>query len=56
MKQISIFANEQELADFKLIKEKLNRKTDSDTIRVMIRLVKKNLLKNISIATIKTRG
>lgn len=51
-KQISIFADERELQDFKLIKEKLNRKSDSDTIRAMISLCKKILENNIAIATL----
>ena len=51
LKQISIFANEQELNDFQFIKEKLERKSDSDTIRAMISLCKKILCKNITIAT-----
>lgn len=51
-KQISIFADERELQDFKFIKEKLNRKSDSDTIRAMISLCKKILENNITIATL----
>lgn len=51
MKQISIFANEQETKDFQLIKEKLERKSDSDTVRAMISLCKKILDNNITIAT-----
>lgn len=50
MKQISIYANEQELNDFQLIKERLERKSDSDTVRAMISLCKKILLQNDAIA------
>lgn len=46
-KQISIFANEQELKDFQFIKEKLERNSDSDTVRAMISLCKKILEGNI---------
>ena len=49
-KQISIFANEQEQKDFELIRKILERKTESDTIRAMISIVKKILSKNIDIA------
>lgn len=52
-KQISIFANEQELKDFLFIKEKLNRKTESDTVRAMISLCKKILTQNSAIALIE---
>lgn len=55
-KQISIFANEQELKDFQFIKEKLERNSDSDTVRAMISLCKKILENNITTATIKTHA
>ena len=45
-----IYANEQELNDFQLIKERLERKSDSDTVRAMISLCKKILLQNDAIA------
>ena len=48
-RQLSIFADEQELKDFEFVKEQLERKTDSDTIRAMIKLCKKFLLRNVSI-------
>lgn len=52
-KQISIFANEQELKDFLFIKEKLDRKTESDTVRAMISLCKKILTQNSAMALIE---
>lgn len=51
-KQISIFANEQELKDFQFIKERLERNSDSDTVRAMISMCKKILEKNVATATI----
>lgn len=54
-KQITLFANEQELKDFQFVKSKLERKSDSDTVRVMISLCKKILENNISFATFPTQ-
>ena len=51
MKQLTLFANEQECKDFELIKTKLERKSNGDTIRAMISLCKKILSKNINIST-----
>ena len=51
-KQILIFANEQELKDFQFIKERLERNSDSDTVRAMISMCKKILEKNVATATI----
>ena len=48
MKQISMFADEQEYADFLLIKAHFDRKTESDTIRAMISYCKKILPSAIS--------
>ena len=42
-KQLSFYANEQEMQDFLLIKQLLMRKTDSDTLRTMIKICKKIL-------------
>ena len=44
-KQISMFADETEIKDFELVKQILDRKTDSDAIRAMISYCKKNLTK-----------
>lgn len=49
-KQISFYANEQEMQDFLLIKQLLMRKTDSDTLRTMIKICKKILHNNTAIA------
>lgn len=54
-KPITIFADEQELKDFLFIKEKLDRKTESDTVRAMISLCKKILEQNICMPIITTR-
>lgn len=54
-KPITIFADEQEFKDFLFIKEKLDRKTESDTIRAMISLCKKILEQNICMPIITTR-
>ena len=43
MKQISMFADEQEYADFLRLKAHFDRKTESDTIRAMISFCKKFL-------------
>lgn len=48
-KQISLYTTEQELTDLSFIREKLERNSDSDTIRAMIRMVKKILERNITI-------
>lgn len=47
-KLISIFADEQEFKDFQFVKEKLERKTDADTVRAMISFCKKFLGQNIA--------
>lgn len=49
-KQLSFYANEQEMQDFLLIKQLLMRKTDSDTLRTMIKICKKILHNNTAIA------
>ena len=48
-KQLSFYANEQETQDFLLIKQLLMRKTDSDTLRTMIKICKKILHNNTAI-------
>lgn len=48
-KQISMFADETEIKDFELVKQILDRKTDSDAIRAMISYCKKNLTKKVYI-------
>ncbi len=40
---ISYYPDEQEAKDFEAIKQALERRTNSDTIRAMIRFCKKNL-------------
>ena len=47
---ISYYPDEQESKDFEAIKQALERRTNSDTVRAMIRFCKKNLLKNGAIA------
>ena len=47
---ISYYANEQESRDFEEIKEAFERRSNSDTIRAMIRFCKKNLQKKFTIA------
>ena len=54
-KPITIFADEQEFKDFQFIKEKLDRKTESDTVRAMISLCKKILEQNVYIPITTTR-
>ena len=54
-KQISLYTTEQELTDLNFIREKLERNTESDTIRAMIRMVKKILKQNIAIETMQTQ-
>ena len=51
MKQLTLYADDQEVADFEQVKELLERKSDADTIRAMISFCKKNLTKNINIST-----
>lgn len=49
-KHISYFPNEQEAKDFEEVKAALERNSNSDTVRAMIRFCKKNLVKNGAIA------
>ena len=42
-KMIAIHASQKEYADFLFIQEKLNRSSESDTLRAMINIMKKNL-------------
>ena len=46
---ISYYADEQESKDFEAIKEAFERRTNSDTIRAMIRFCKKNLPQIIAV-------
>lgn len=48
-KLIAIHATQKEYADFLFIQEKLNRSSESDTLRTMINIMKKNLSKNVDI-------
>lgn len=54
-RQISFFATEEEYKEFCLVKEKLERHTNADTVRAMLKLCKKILLQNTAIA-VKTEG
>jgi len=49
IKHISFYPNEDEARDFELVKKTLMRRSNSDTIRVMIQLSKKILSQNINI-------
>ena len=56
MKQIALFANEQEEKDFELVKQALERRSDADTVRAMISFCKKNLTQNVAMPTIYIRN
>lgn len=47
---ISYYADERESEDFELVKRAMERRTNSDAIRAMIRLCKKILAQNGAIA------
>ena len=48
MKQIAVYLNDVEMADFELVKVFFERRSNCDTIRAMISFCKKNLIKNMS--------
>ena len=48
---ISYYPDEQEAEDFEAIKVAFERRTNSDTIRAMIRFCKKNLPQIVNIST-----
>lgn len=48
---ISFFPDEHEAADFEKLKEAFERRTNSDTVRAMIRFCKKNLPQIVDIST-----
>ena len=51
---ISYYPDEQEAQDFEAIKQAFERRTNSDTIRAMIRFCKKNLPQIVDISTTVT--
>ena len=55
-RQISIFATEEEYRDFCLVKAKLERNTNADTVRAMLKLCKKILLQNTAIAVMEKKN
>ena len=48
---ISYYPDERESEDFELVKRAMERRTNSDTVRAMIRFCKKNLQKIVDIST-----
>ena len=54
-RQIAFFATEEEYRDFCWVKAKMERNTNADTVRAMLKLCKKILLQNTAIA-VKTEG
>ena len=48
---ISFYPDERESQDFEQIKHAMERRTNSDTVRAMIRFCKKNLQKIVDIST-----
>ena len=56
MKQITLYANEAEQRDFELVKQAFERKSDADTVRVMISFCKKNLPTIVDISNFRAEN
>lgn len=52
MKAIAVYLNEDEMADFEMVKRLFERRSNCDTVRAMLSFCKKNLETNIRFANI----